>query len=119
TFFEELDLPVKVAAEFVRYEKVTSEGKARRLAAQHRREALSCQEIAALRRRAESASTAAAAGGQDKTSPSGRRPSSIFSRLVKLIECDLEGAVGELQQILGTFGYELVAVSKTSSGRRS
>jgi hypothetical protein len=50
-FLDEKEVPLKVAAELVRFEKATNEARARRLLEKHLESPLTVQEIAALRKR--------------------------------------------------------------------
>ncbi len=51
TFLEQHEVPLKVAAELVRYERATNESRARRLTERYKESPLTAQEIVALRKR--------------------------------------------------------------------
>jgi ParB family chromosome partitioning protein len=120
-FFEHQDLPLKLAVEFVRYEKATSEAKARRLTAQHLREPFSCQDIALLRRRAESRPAGQSDTTDDKTSPAPRLTSSaaLVARFGRFLERDRASALSAIRALLTPLGYDLVNIDGAPEGSES
>jgi ParB family chromosome partitioning protein len=105
SFFENEQLPMKVAAEFVRYEKATSEGAARRLVLEHGKQPMTAGEIAALRKRRDKVA------GEKKTAASSKQ-SSLIGRLEKALQDNAQEVVPELERMLARAGYRLTAASE-------
>jgi ParB family chromosome partitioning protein len=104
--FDERDVPLKVAVELARYERATSEGRARKLAARYRDAPLTCHEIAALRKRHEKANTTT----DDAARPPSSRPrlQGTLERLSRQLERDGDSTLAELGAWLRGIGYALV-----------
>jgi transcriptional regulator with XRE-family HTH domain len=109
TFLEERNIPLKVAAEFVRFEKASNEARTRKLIARYREHPLSREQIIALRKREQGEE-----GGKQETS---ERASSaarvrvrvrLAARVEAAFACDAEGAKRELEAALGRLGFRLV-----------
>jgi ParB family chromosome partitioning protein len=105
SFLEGSDVPLKVAAELMRFEKSSNEAKARQLVERYRQSPLSRDEIVALRRRVEKRGR-----GVEETRPllpTARRPF-VTERDRAEFKRDPGAAVAELQELLGPFGYLIV-----------
>jgi ParB family chromosome partitioning protein len=105
SFFEESDVPLKVAAELMRFEKACNEAKARQLVERYRQSPLGRDEIIALRKRAEKRGR----GGEQSPSPLpvARKPL-LTDRARAEFRRDPGAGVTELQELLGPFGYLIV-----------
>jgi ParB family chromosome partitioning protein len=105
-FFEERDVPVKVAAELARYERSTNEARSKLLVSQYLKTPMSCEEIAARRKRIELARKKDHEGNP-ATKPT-RTPSD--ARLLEQLESLLLRHQGEpipgLADVLARFGFE-------------
>jgi ParB family chromosome partitioning protein len=100
-FLDEEEVPLKVAAEFVRFEKATNEARARRLMERHLESPLTVQEIVSLRK-------AGADGGKKEKAAPARRP---IERLVDRLEAEARrspDAIGHLEDLALRLGYRLV-----------
>jgi ParB family chromosome partitioning protein len=104
-FFEQHDVPVRVAAEFIRYEKATNEARARRLVAQYLETPLSQTDIIRLRKR-EGASKDATME-EPRSAP--RRPD-VVRALARAWHEDPGRIQKELEVALAVLGYRLVPV---------
>jgi ParB/RepB/Spo0J family partition protein len=102
-FFENHDVPLKVAAEMMRFEKRTNEAKARQLVERYRKSPLGREEIVALRRRAEKGRGATPANEL----PPSRKPF-LTDRARAEFKRDPSVAIAELQEFLSPFGYLVV-----------
>ena len=111
TFFENHDIPLKVAVEFVRYEKGTNEGHARRLVARYFESPLTAEELAAFRKRKQPQRS-----GERDHAPAGPvKPGSsvrFFARLERLLAEQRTTALTEIEALLGRHGYRLVPVTE-------
>jgi ParB family chromosome partitioning protein len=109
SFFESHDIALKVAVEFVRYEKSTNEGHSRRLVGRYLDSPLTAHELAALRKRNEPGRT------PKKKEESGPGAVSATDRLLRQLDAYLErganGTFPELETIFGRHGYRLVSLS--------
>jgi transcriptional regulator with XRE-family HTH domain len=103
-FLEEKEVPLKVAVEFVRYEKATNEARARRLMERHATSPLTVQEIVALRKRELRANDA------EKTSPQRRAAGDFLQRFEAQVRKD-PGALAQLEALAQRLGYRLVPVA--------
>jgi ParB family chromosome partitioning protein len=113
SFFEESDVPLKVAAELMRFEKSSNEAQARKLVERYRHSPLGREEIVALRKRAEKRSR-----GAEPTPaplPIARKPL-LSDRARAEFKRDPGAGVSELQEFLCPFGY--LIVEDASSGAR-
>jgi ParB family chromosome partitioning protein len=105
-FLEHQEVPLKVAAELVRFEKATNEARARRLLARYKESPLTVQEIVSLRRR-----DAREREDADEQTGKHRQPS---SRLVARLETQLRqdpGAISQLEELAQRLGYRLVPLA--------
>lgn len=103
-FFEKDEVPLRVAAEFMRYEKGAGEAAARRLVARYRESAMSYQELLRLRTRGGTRS-----GETEKTElPAERRRAGFAGRIDAAFRRDATAALLELRAVAQKLGYELV-----------
>jgi ParB/RepB/Spo0J family partition protein len=102
-FFEQHEVPLKVALELVRYERATNEGRTRKLLQRYLESPLSRHQIAALRQRA--------AGGRNTeadASPERLPARPLFAgRMARAFERDPERARAELEEVLSRLGLRL------------
>jgi ParB/RepB/Spo0J family partition protein len=111
-FLEKQEIPLKVAAELVRYERATNEARARRLMQRHLESPLTAQEIVALRKRE-----------QDRKQATSENPSVRKATGVNTIIDRLEGflrrdpaALGQLKELVGRLGFQLVPTAARTDG---
>jgi ParB/RepB/Spo0J family partition protein len=107
-FFDEQDMALKVAVAFVRFEKATNEGKARRLAEAYPSNPLTASEIDARRVRA----------GEKKASKQETQPAPKRARLVTWVQSalkrDAAAVVAQLGPVFEEFGMRVVPASPES-----
>ncbi len=108
TFLEEKEVPLKVAAEMVRYEKATNEARARRLLERHQSSPLTVQEIVALRKRELRAREEKP--GEEKTDTHRQPGSRLVARLEAAVRRD-PSAVSQLEDLALRLGYRLVPLA--------
>jgi ParB/RepB/Spo0J family partition protein len=115
TFFEQQDIPLKVAVEFVRFEKSTNEAHARKLVARYQEQPLTALELATLRKRLD--------GKRGAKSESGGKPGeavptkknddsparTLLSRVEALFARDRDATLRELEALVARLGYRLAA----------
>jgi hypothetical protein len=107
TFLDQRDVPLKLAIEFVRYEKATNEGSARKLTARRLKSPLSVAELMQVRRRLEKK-------GKDKLSTGEIRPvganrlETLLRGLGRELQRDRATTMAALEKLLGPLGYYLV-----------
>jgi ParB-like chromosome segregation protein Spo0J len=102
-FLEQNDVPLKVALEFVRFERSTNEARVRRVIDRYRESPLTRHQIAALRKRA-------VAGRADSVSDETRPTRPMFAgRIVRAFERDARRAQTELEDVLRKLGFRIVA----------
>jgi len=109
-FLDEKEVPLKVAAELVRFEKATTEARARRLLEKHVESPLTVQEIAALRKREQRTRGEMT---QDKEERKERRLQPA-SGLVERFEAEVRrrpAALGDLEELARRLGYRLVPLA--------
>lgn len=109
-FFEEHEVPMKVAAELVRYEKATNEGRARQLLTRHAKEPLAAQEIAALRKRDAGGKAKGREPREDGAATSRTGLDRVLDRLEVELKRDPEPALAALHAVVARLGYGLVAI---------
>jgi ParB family chromosome partitioning protein len=101
-FFEQSGVALKVAVEFVRYEKATNEASARKLASRYLRSPLSVAALIRTRKKR-----------RQTTSRDAARQSLKLPRLLDQLDAalrrDPKGVVLELERVLGPLGYYVVA----------
>jgi ParB family chromosome partitioning protein len=106
-FFEANDVPVRVAAEMIRYEKSTNEARARKLAARYLATPLGVADIQRLRKRD-------TADGDTAEHPVGAsRSRSSVASLERAWRRDPAAALAELEALLHGLGYGVVALDET------
>ena len=104
TFLEDKEVPLKVAAELVRFEKATNEARARRLLERYAESPLTVQEIVTLRKRA---------AGDGKSAAKEDRPPRTGNGLVDRLEAEVRKrpeAMAQLEELARRLGYRLVPV---------
>jgi ParB family chromosome partitioning protein len=107
TFLGENAVPLKVAAEFVRYERATSEGRSRKLVERYLEAPLTREQIAELRKRATDRSEPEKSSyerGRERTPAVARAIERAYRR-------DAQTAVSAIEAALRPLGYLLVAVT--------
>jgi len=103
-FLDEEEVPLKVAAELVRFEKATNEARARKLCARHLESPLTVQEIVTLRKREEGTRGKGAVHNED-TQPTPR--ADPLTKLLARLEAEVRrdparlGHLDELARRLG------------------
>jgi ParB family chromosome partitioning protein len=109
-FFEEQNLPLRLAVEFVRYEKATSEAQARALARRHESDRLSVRDLEQARKRQDKAARPAAAQA--------RAQKGLVPKIEAAFRRDPEQARRELEDALDRLGLRLVpkAVAGATKG---
>ena len=105
-FFERNDVPLRIALEFVRYEKATNEAAARRLVTKHKQTPLTVPELIALRRRQEGARRDSTERTEAKPAPA-RKRAAIAGRLARALARDAEAAIAEIRSVLEPLGYSI------------
>src|SRR5262249_47567127 len=108
TFFEEKNIPLKVAAELVRFEKATNEARTRKLIERYREHPLSREQIVLLRKRAQGEEGGTRRPGA-RASSGARRHVRFAGRLEAAFASDAEAAQKELEGALERLGFRLVA----------
>ncbi len=109
TFLEENIIPLKVAAELVRYQKATNEARTRRLLVRHKESPLTVQEIAGLRKREQRPK------GSDDTEPGRPRASSGF---VDRLEAQVRrepSRLAQLEELARRLGFRLVPLAEAKA----
>jgi ParB family chromosome partitioning protein len=115
THFENHDVPLKVAVEFVRYEKATTEGQARRLVAQHVESHMTAQEICALRKRTEAKRSATRGEAKSEDKPArveGPVSQRLLARLESVLARGMKDALPDLEKIFARLGYRLMPIAR-------
>ncbi len=113
-FFEEADLPVKVAAEFMRYEKTAKEAKARQLVERFKKSPMSRHEIVACRKRFEEAKEdqkEEKAAVVEASAPAHPLPAKVKAAILR----DRTRMIPALNDELRSIGFELVPVDQRQS----
>ena len=100
-FLEERDVPLKVAAEIVRYQKATNEARARRLIERYKESPLTVQDIAALRKRENRPSRE-----QGAEQPRAARP-----RFEEQFEAEARRDPSRLEDLARRLGFRLVPLA--------
>src|SRR5262249_14482311 len=107
-FLEKNEVPLKVAAELVRYERATNEARARRLMQRHLESPLTVQEIVALRKREQGR-------GEQPLEASRERTATGIKRFIDRFEAVLRrdpSAVTQLEALVGRLGFQLVPAAR-------
>jgi ParB family chromosome partitioning protein len=99
-FLEEMDVPVKVALEMVRYEKATSERRAEKLIERYAESPLTRQQIAALRKAVEH--------GERESPAASRSASSLAARLESALAKDAAATLEIIRMAVGKVGFVVV-----------
>ena len=111
-FLDENDVPLRVAVELVRYERATNEARARGLMRRYLERPLSVQEIVALRKREQDRKQSSPESRPDNKATQVTR---LLDRLEVVLRRDAS-ALGQLEQLAGRFGYQLVpATTRTEA----
>ncbi len=109
TFLLDNEVPLKIAAEIVRYQRATSEAKARRLIEKYKETPLTVQSIVAFRKRDEGQR---AAPDDDKTTvTAAAKPK---PRFVEKLESEMRRhpeALAQVEKVLQKLGYRLVPLA--------
>jgi hypothetical protein len=105
-FFEQHDVPLKAAVEFVRYERATNEARSRRLMVRYRDKPISREEIIRLRKQ----ETEQDGTAEHQPTPPKRR--SLASQLRAAWEKDPQGTRAELETALESIGFRLIPTKK-------
>jgi len=114
-FLDEEEVPLKVAAELVRFEKATNEARARKLCARHLESPLTVQEIVTLRKREEGTRGKGAVHNED-TQPTPR--ADPLTKLLARLEAEVRrdpARLGHLDELARRLGYRLVAIDGDTS----
>jgi ParB/RepB/Spo0J family partition protein len=105
SFFEENEVPLKVAAEFMRYEKSTNEARTRKLVERYRESPLSRLELIALRKKE--------SGQREKrATPIDAKAHGFSNRLEAAFRRDAARARTELEATLSRLGFRLIALQE-------
>jgi ParB family chromosome partitioning protein len=112
-FFEEREIPVKVAAEFARYERATNEARSKTLVSHYLKTPLSCEEIAAKRKRVEGARKNGHAGdlATKRIHPIG--DVRLLDQIEALLVRDQTEANPALEELLARFGFQRARLEAT------
>src|SRR5215470_1372244 len=111
SFLEHHEVPLKVAAELVRYERATNESRARKLTERYKESPLTAQEIVALRKRDHR--------GRDRKAdePRPARPPRLAG-LLQRVETEVRrepSALSELGKLVTRLGYRLVPLDQAKA----
>jgi hypothetical protein len=100
-FFEENDIALKVAVEFVRYEKASNEACGRKLAARYLASPMSVAQLVDERKSKKATKT-------QQTAPTGSRLDKLLAALQRELRQDPKTAMQELERFFRALGYYLV-----------
>jgi ParB family chromosome partitioning protein len=112
-FLEEVGLPLRTAAEVVRFEKALGEREGRRLLERLREEALGCRDIELLRKKAEARQQGLRPGNEPKPQPGTKR--SLTAQLEAAFRRDAAATRRELELVAAQFGLRLVPRGEADS----
>jgi ParB family chromosome partitioning protein len=104
TFLERHGVPLKVAAELVRYERATNEARGRRLVQRYLESPLTAREILALRKRETSREPSKSEPSPERKTMEGKR---IFERFESVVRRD-PSALAQLEDLARRLGFQLV-----------
>jgi hypothetical protein len=100
-------VPLKVAAEFVRYERATNEARSRRLAERHLETPFTREQIAQLRKQAIEGRRTESEEGSHEADRERRLP--VTRAIERAYRRDARSALAAIEQALKPLGYVLVA----------
>jgi ParB family chromosome partitioning protein len=103
-FLEKHEIPLKLAAELVRYERATNEARARRLMQRHLESPLTVQELITLRKRDQAREQSSAESPPGRKTPLVNR---IIDRLESVVRRD-PSALAHLEDLARRLGYQLL-----------
>ncbi len=109
TFLQENTVPLKVAAELVRYQRATNEARTRRLIERHKESPLTVQEIAGLRKREQRPK------GSEDTEPGTPRASGGFIERLEAQVRREPSRLAQLEELVRRLGFRLVPLAETKA----
>jgi ParB family chromosome partitioning protein len=115
-FFEELAVSLALANEFVKYQKATNEAAVLKLAARHRKEPLTCQQLIQLRRKLRG--TTGDQGGEASigADPLPEKRRTFVTQFESAFRKDAAAAQVELAPVLAALGLRLVPAASAQPG---
>jgi len=109
-FFEEHDLPLRVACEFMRYEKSVGDAAARRLTKEYLASPMTVRDVERLRKRHEARAGKKEAGGDERSrSKPDRRRVTFRNRVEAAFRADRAAALRELEEVAASLGLRVTA----------
>jgi hypothetical protein len=111
TFIDQHEIPLKVAAELVRYERATNEARARKLTERYKESPLTAQQIIALRKREQRGTERKTGGAQ----PARRNRLAGFMQRFETEVRREPSAISELEKLVGRLGYRLVPLDQAQA----
>jgi ParB family chromosome partitioning protein len=109
-FFEARDLPLRVACEFMRYEKAAGEASARRLAKEYLEAPMTVRDLERLRKRHEAGSSKKDPAEDAKPKKPARRRVAFGDRVEAAFRVDRESAMRELEEVAAKLGLQVTVV---------
>jgi ParB family transcriptional regulator, chromosome partitioning protein len=107
-FFANQDLPLRVACEFMRYEKAVGEAPARRLAKEYGESPITFRELVRLRKRHESPTTSKEKKADEPSSTiRARRRPRFGDRVEAAFRADRDAAIRELEEVAARLGLKV------------
>ena len=110
-FFSDHNIPLWVAAEFVRYEKATNEARSRRLAERYLEAPLTRQQLIQLRKRETDVR------GESEERPSSAPRASFGKAIQRAFQKDPRATISELEEAVKALGFRLMALDTAKPGR--
>lgn len=107
TFLEQQTVPLKVAAELVRYERATNEARGRRLIARYLESPLTAQEVITLRKREKGREASKAEQSPERKTTAAKR---IFERVESVVRRD-PAALVQFEDLARRLGFQLVSTA--------
>jgi ParB family chromosome partitioning protein len=111
TFIDQHEIPLKVAAELVRYERATNPARARKLTERYKESPLTAQQIIALRKREQR-------GTERKTGDAQPARQTRLAGIMQRFEAEVRrepSALSELEKLVGRLGYRLVPLDQAQA----
>jgi hypothetical protein len=111
TFIDQYEIPLKVAAELVRYERATNEARARKLTERYKESPLTAQQIITLRKREQR-------GTERKTGDAQPARRNRLVGFMERFEAEVRrepSALSELEKLVGRLGYRLVPLDQAQA----
>jgi ParB family chromosome partitioning protein len=102
-FFEAHEVPLKIAIEIMRFEKATTEGRARRLVASYLESPMSHRELVAMRKRATASDESRRERGDDRAPRA-----DLGHRILASFRRDADAALAQVREALRSIGFEVV-----------